>query len=81
MPRSWTTPLARKAQSGDSNAGKTTVKMKVDLHRKARTVASYNGLELADYIDQVLRPIIDKAFAEMAREIQDGESGRAKGGK
>lgn len=66
------TPVAAKPKP-DAGDGKTTVKLRVDLHRKARTVASFLDLELTDYLDGVLRPIVDKAFADMARKIHGGK--------
>lgn len=53
---------------------KTTVKLAADLHRKARTVASDLGLDLADYLDQVLRPIVEKAHKALGDRIsREGE--------
>lgn len=67
-------PVAKKPSKvgGEGASGKTTVKMDSELHRKARTVASYRGKELTDYLDELVRPMIEKAYAEMAREIQRG---------
>lgn len=65
--------MARKrkpAQPDEPNPGKVTVRLAADLHRRARTVASFHGLELVDFLDQVLRPIVDRMFAEMGKAIQ-----------
>ncbi len=64
---------AKKPKPGGGNAGKTTVKIKTDLHRDVRTVASYLDMELHDYLDSVLRPIVAKALSDMARKIQGKE--------
>lgn len=57
------------------------MKLAADLHRKARTVASDLGLDLADYLDQVLRPIIEQAHKALGDRIhKEGETvGRKKG--
>jgi len=57
--------------SAEGPRSRTTVKIDVDLHRKARTVASYNGLELVDYLDQIIRPVVEKAFREMGQQIRE----------
>jgi hypothetical protein len=68
-------PVAKKTSGagGETAPSKTTVKMDSELHRKARTVASYHGKELVDFLDELLRPAIEKAYAEMARQIQREE--------
>lgn len=58
-----------KGGEGDKPARKTTVKLSADLHRRARTVASDLGLELSEYLDRVLRPIVDKAYKELGHRI------------
>ena len=70
-----TTVVPKKPQaSGGSSDGsaKTTVKLKADLHRKARTVASDLGIELWEYLDQVLRPIVEKAHKALGDRISKG---------
>lgn len=62
-----------KPQSDQPAPGKVSVKLAADLHRKARTVASYHGLELVDFLDQQLRPIVERLFAQMGKEIQQGD--------
>jgi hypothetical protein len=48
---------------------KTTVKLAADVHRQLRTIASDMGLELSEYLDQVLRPIADRGIRELAQRI------------
>lgn len=56
--------------AGDKPAvGKTTVKLAADLHRRARVVASDAGLDLSEYLDQILRPIIDQAYRDLGERI------------
>lgn len=48
---------------------RTTAKLSADVHRKARTVASDMGLDLAGYLDLVLRPVIEMAYKDLGRRI------------
>lgn len=45
----------------------TTVKVDKDLLRRARTIASYRGLDLGEYVDAILRPVVDRDFAQIVR--------------
>jgi hypothetical protein len=65
-----TLAVAKKKPEPAVEPSKVTIKIKADLHRKARTVASHRDVELIDYIDELLRPLVEKHYADMAREIQ-----------
>lgn len=55
----------------------TTVKMRTDIHRKLRTLASFHDEDLADYLDIVLRPVIERLWnrlhSQLGEETQGGE--------
>jgi len=46
---------------------KTTTKVDVDLLRKARLVAIYRNVDLFDYLEGLLRPLVDVDYARMFR--------------
>ncbi len=48
--------------------GKTTTKVRAALIWKAKTVAAYRHLDLFDYLDQLLTPLIDREFSETVRD-------------
>jgi hypothetical protein len=56
--------------SGGKPSGKATIKIDVEMHRRARTVASYMGMEITEYLESLIGPAVDHAYAEMARKIQ-----------
>jgi hypothetical protein len=62
-------------EDGDRPAAKTTVKLSVDLHRKLRILAGDVGEDIGDYLDQVLRPVIERKY----QQFTDRESGRREG--
>jgi hypothetical protein len=43
----------------------TTTKIKSDLLRKARMVAAHRNIEIAQYVDSILRPAIERDYDEM----------------
>jgi hypothetical protein len=71
-------PMAKKgseAGGSDKSQGgeKTTVKLDAALHRRAKAVAAYQGRDLAEYLDTVIRPKVDKDFAKMAKDADRGD--------
>jgi hypothetical protein len=64
-------PVVRKKHdAGGSQAPKetTTTRVEVELLRKARMVAIRRDLDLLDYVDGILRPVVERDYARM---IQD----------
>ncbi len=53
---------------------KTTVKLSVDVHRKLRTIASDQGLEIGELLDQILRPIVEKGYRALGDRIMKEDS-------
>jgi hypothetical protein len=58
----------RKASKEGEAPGKTTVKLAEDVARKARIVAAIRGVDLFDYLDSIVRPIIDRDHERAVRE-------------
>ena len=65
-------PMAKKktdAGKGEDAAPKmTTMKVDVDLIRKARMVAIYRDQDLQAYVEGLLRPAVEKDYDAMIRE-------------
>lgn len=63
---------------GPSNVGRkpkpggvpdtTQTKLARDVHRKAKIVATHKGVELYEYLDAILRPVVDRDFLRMIRD-------------
>ena len=72
-------PMAKKAEQPDRKdlAGekKTTTKVSDNLMRQARTVAVQRGIDLYDYIDSILRPVIEEDYSEIPERIQKETKG------
>lgn len=70
-------PMARKkpAEGGQGRAedkpGKTTTKVAADLLRKAKMIATFRDQDLYDYLDGVLRAVVERDYEQMIR----GEAG------
>lgn len=64
-----TMPRKKEDKPVEQAAGLTNVKVRTDVHRKLRTVASYRGVDLADLVDELLRPIAERLEREMGQEI------------
>jgi len=47
---------------------KTTMKVDAELLRKARHVAIYKEIDLFDYIEGLLRPLIEAAYIRMIKD-------------
>lgn len=63
------TPSAQQPADGRVNA-----KLRASLHRRAKIVATWRGVDLEDYLHSVLAPAVERDFAEMVRE--DAEANR-----
>lgn len=65
--------VAKKKDSGEAPP-RVTVKISAEWHRKARTVASYRGIDLADYLDGLISGPVEKDFKALGKEIQEDRS-------
>jgi hypothetical protein len=73
MVKTLSKPMARKkpsaeAEGEEARGTKTTIKVWEDVARKAKIVAAFRGIDLFDYIDAVLRPVIER---DLGKAIQD----------
>jgi hypothetical protein len=59
-------PMARRTDA--------TAKIDVEVLRKARVVASFKGLTLAEYLSETLEPIVDRQL----KEEMDAEAKRTR---
>ncbi len=53
----------------DNRPPQVTVKLPPALHRKARVVASFYGKKLSDYLNEILTPLVNRAYEEVGRRI------------
>lgn len=67
-------PVAKKntdrTEEGKKQFGqpeKTTTKVSRDLLTRAKAVANHRGLDLFDYLDRLLRPLVEKDYREYIR--------------
>jgi hypothetical protein len=57
-----------------------TAKLDADLVRKAKIVAAYRDVSLAEYLSEALRPIVESDHREHARHALDEQKpGKPKG--
>ena len=70
-----------KKSSGESAADlkHVNVRLPADLHRDAKAVAAYLGRDLAEYVEAIVRPAVERDFDQVQRgQLAGGE--RAAGG-
>lgn len=67
-------PMSKK-QTGDQKPAEggqerrlTTTKVRSELIRKAKTVAAYRDMDLIEYIDQLLTPLVERDYRKIVRE-------------
>jgi hypothetical protein len=60
--------VGRKRAEPESGKPKTTTKVYMELLRRARIVAIHREIDLFDYLDGILRPVIDRDYDKMIRE-------------
>lgn len=47
------------------------VKLDAVIVRKARTISAYKDISMAEYLSNILRPIIDKQFDAFKKQLAD----------
>lgn len=70
MPNVLEKSVGRKPK-GDSKQrpdDKKNIKVRAALHRKMSMVAAHRGVELFEYMDQLLTAPVDRDFEQMLRE-------------
>jgi hypothetical protein len=71
-------PMARKKPAADSGVPdgpqgtKTTVKLWEDLARKAKIVAAIRGVDLFDYLDSIIRPVVERDHSQAIKDEAKG---------
>jgi hypothetical protein len=45
-----------------------TAKIAADLHRKAKALCAHRRAEMFDYLDAILRPVVERDWEEFIRE-------------
>ena len=65
--------VPRRKKGEESSPPREDIAVKVDraVIRYARSVASFRDITLAEYLSEVLRPIVTKDFDEMRRPKRD----------
>src|SRR4051794_26689375 len=68
-------PMAKKRPGKDpvSPDEKTTVKMRSELVRRARTVAAYRDIDLFEYLDQLVGPMVDRDYQAIVKAEGGGK--------
>jgi hypothetical protein len=61
-------PLAEKKGEVGSPTS-STIKVKPDMAREAKVVAAVRGVSLIDYIDDILRPVVERDFAATGAQL------------
>lgn len=65
--------MARKATPKDGSGKTTSMKVNVDVHRRAKMVALHRGIELFDYVHGVLSPVVMRDYEQMIRDESKGK--------
>lgn len=47
------------------------VKVEAEIVRKAQTICSFREITLAEYLSNILRPVVDREFEKFKRELTD----------
>lgn len=47
------------------------VKIEAEIARKAKTICSYRDGTVAEYLSNLLRPLVDRDFEKFRRELTD----------
>jgi hypothetical protein len=63
--------VARKKKPGEGPGAQ--VRIDADLVAKARYLAAHSGLELSGYLSALLRPMIEREFKKVGREMMGGD--------
>lgn len=62
-------PMAKKARRGDKETPTVAVKIDRAIASKARMIATDRGLNLAEYVSEALRGVVEKDWAKMVRRV------------
>jgi hypothetical protein len=57
-----------KAEAGQPGKRVTTTKVDSELMRKAKVVAAYRDVDLFEYLDGLLRSLIERDYSRIVRE-------------
>lgn len=72
-------PMGRKRMFPEGEEPKkTTMKVEPGLLRKAKMVSTYREMEMFDYIDAILRPVVERDYDKMIQTEAKGEEGGRK---
>jgi hypothetical protein len=52
-----------------------SVKMDADVYRMVRTVAAWRGVNVADYLSEIVAPIVKRDMAKMNKEMEQRRGG------
>jgi hypothetical protein len=65
-----------KKRIGRPKSGRHDVSIKFDkvLAGRARLITQGRGITLAEYLSEITRPIIDRDYAKLMRELEGGSS-------
>jgi hypothetical protein len=68
----------------EREVARNDISVKLDAHvaKKAKLVATNRGITLAEYISEILRPIVDRDLKhEMGKMLSEGSSPKGKAGQ
>lgn len=52
-----------------------SVKMDADVYRMVRTVAAWRGVNVADYLSEIVAPIVKRDMVKMNKEMEQRKNG------
>ena len=67
--------MAKKRRGRPKSSDRQDVSIKFDkvLAGRARLIAQGRGIPMAEYLSEIARPIIDRDYARLMRELEGGE--------
>jgi hypothetical protein len=70
------TVMAKKKMGRPQSSERQDVSIKFDkvLASRARTIAQGRGISMAEYLSEAIRPVIDRDYAKLMRELEGGAS-------
>jgi hypothetical protein len=66
-------PMARKKRASEENTPTVPVKVERSIAQKAKIVASDRGIDLAAYVSESLRAIVERDWSKIVKRIDSTE--------
>jgi hypothetical protein len=66
--------MARKRKPDSKRPNQASIKIDVALHQKCRHLAIDRDQALAEFFDEIIRPVIEKLWREYRRRVSEEET-------